>query len=228
MYHADMSSIETTRESRALQAISTLCELDGALDDPDLSLNEASGHLIMLSRSLGNDSLTTSRFYHHEIAPDSPEIGRIRHNLAAIGILLPLRYPSEEAFRTIAEHPGYMPAAIDLMGRALDTQHEDCPLSVRDAIYSQQPARPCRIGSQNCEKRNAVRFILGTDMSIDQRMMYAMVYGSDYETFRRAAADELRERGSIGNLIHSMAHTALAAAITRPLSTKPRHLRDEP
>ncbi len=223
-----MSGIETTRESRALQAVSTLRLLEGALDDPELSLNEASGHLILLSQSLGNDSITTSQFYRHEIAPDTPEIGRIRHNMAAIGISLPLRYPSDEAFRTIAEDPRYMPAAIDLMGHSLDTEHDDCPVSVRDTIYSQKPMQPCRMGSQNCDKREAVRLILGTDLSLAQRNMYARVYGDDYEAFRRTAIDELREQGSIGDLVHSMAHKALTAAAAYPSSGIPRHLRDEP
>lgn len=220
-----MRGLEQTREGRALQAVSTLYGLDGALDDEMLGLEEIRGHVTALSRSFVNDDITTDQFYAYEIDDLRIETaGHIRHNLAAVGLRMPLRFPSEETFKTINEHPDYVPAAINLISRLYEG-HETCHMDVRDIIFSQKPTRSHE--HRHCLKLDTVRFAMGTDMSIAERDAYIRVYGTDYVMFRQAAIDALYANDTINGTVHSMAHVALMGLASQSRILGPRRSRDE-
>lgn len=219
-----MKGLEKTRENRAFQAVSILRELDTALDDDDLELDEVLGYITLLSQNLGNDTVTTGQFYSQEIIPKTKAIGYVRQNMAAIGLRMPLRFPSEESFKTVNAHPGYVPAAIDLVSRMAEG-HEECRIGVRDVLFS--PVKVPLGEHRHCVKLEVVRFILGTDMSFAQRDLYARVYAQEYETFRRGATDELYANDIIDATVHSMAHIALTGTMAQSRMSGPRHFREE-
>lgn len=206
-----MTELEMSRENRARKAAAMLRGLDLALNDNDIGLEDIHMYVTALSRQLGNDDFTGNHYFAREVITPTGQMAHVRQNLAAIGLRLPLRFPSDEVFMTITEQPDYMPAAVDLLDRITEG-HEGCQLPVRDVIFSQKKVQG--VGHQHCMKLEATRFVLGTDMDMTERDMYARVYGDSYIAFRRAAADELYERKIIDGTVHAMAHAALTGSLS--------------